>query len=62
LAYPGSTNAELMAAALCITGGNFLLVTRLLTQVAHIQEINGLASVTPEIVVTARESLVIGTQ
>jgi len=37
-------------------------VIRLLTQAARIQEINGLASITPEIVATARESLVIGTQ
>jgi hypothetical protein len=43
-------------------GRNFRLVIRLLTQAARIQEINGFGSITPEIVATARESLVIGTQ
>ena len=41
-----------------IVGGNL----RLLTQAARIQEINGLASITPEIIAMAQESPVIGTQ
>jgi hypothetical protein len=56
------TDPESIAAVLRIAGGNFRLVIRLLTQAARIQQINGFASITPEIVATARESLVIGIQ
>ena len=50
-----------MAAILRITGGNFRLLDRLLTQMGRILEINGLQTVTPAAVEAARESLVIGT-
>ena len=43
-----------------ITGGNFRLVDRLLTQIQRILTINQLATVTPEVVEAARESLLIG--
>ena len=44
-----------------VAGGNFRLLHRLPTQIARVLEINGLRKVTPDVVETARESLVIGT-
>jgi hypothetical protein len=43
-----------------ITGGNFRLVDRLLTQVRRIQTLNQLNALTPEVVDAARETLLIG--
>ena len=43
-----------------ITGGNFRLLARLLTQIARILEVNEADEVTVGVVEAARESLVIG--
>jgi DNA transposition AAA+ family ATPase len=51
---------ETVAAIIRITGGNFRLLNRLLTQMERILEINALQEVTKALVEAAPESLVIG--
>jgi hypothetical protein len=43
-----------------ITGGNFRLVDRLVTQIERIKALNKLTELTPEVVDAAHESLLIG--
>lgn len=54
-------DAEGVAALIRVTGGNFRLLDRLLTQLGRILDLNGLGVVTREVVEAAREVLVIGT-
>jgi hypothetical protein len=60
--YPAcSLRGKGVAAIIRVTGGNFRLRDRLLTQVGRILELNGLKVVTREVVEAAREVLVVGT-
>src|SRR5260370_3101341 len=51
-------DAETVAAIIRITGGNFRLLNRLLTQMARILEINALREVSKAVVEAARANLV----
>ena len=57
----GLADEESIAMILRVTGGNFRLLHRLLTQIGRVLELNKLTSVTTSVVEAARESLVIGT-
>jgi DNA transposition AAA+ family ATPase len=61
LPHEGLNDADVLAAIIRITGGNFRLLHRLLTQIARLVEINALSRVTRDVIEAARESLVIGT-
>ena len=60
LPQEGLNDADVLAAIIRITGGNFRLLHRLLTQIARLVEINALSRVTRAVIEAARESLVIG--
>jgi DNA transposition AAA+ family ATPase len=56
------TDAQAIAAVSRITRGNFRLLHRLFTQVDRIMKINGLRTITLEVIEAARATLVIGAE
>jgi hypothetical protein len=58
--YSPPKGLEAFASVFRITGGNFRLFERLLTQIERITVINGLSQVNKVVVEAARENLVIG--
>ena len=54
------TDSEAMAAIVRITGGNFRLLQRLFAQIGRLLTLNGLHTLTKEVVEAARECLIIG--
>ena len=56
---PEPMNAEVLAATICKTGGNFRLLDRLLAQIERVLKLNEPQIVSLEIVDAARESLAI---
>ena len=56
----GIAHATAIATIVRITAGNFRLVDRLTTQIERLQRLNGLPTLTPELVDAAREALLIG--
>jgi DNA transposition AAA+ family ATPase len=56
----GLSDEEALDAVLRITGGNFRLLHRLLTQIARVLQINELEKISIPVVEAARENLVIG--
>jgi len=57
---PGPPSPDVVSAVVRITGGNFRLITRLLTQMERVARINQILQLTPDVVETARMNLVIG--
>jgi DNA transposition AAA+ family ATPase len=53
-------DAESVVTIVRITGGNFRLIERLMSQVARIMKINHLDAITPDAIEAAREVLVVG--
>jgi hypothetical protein len=58
--FTEAPSSEVVSAVIRITGGNFRLITRLLTQMERVARINQVSYLTPAVVETARMNLVIG--
>jgi DNA transposition AAA+ family ATPase len=54
-----NSSREVVAKLIRMTGGNFRLLTRILTQIERVLDVNQLHTVSTEVVETARDSLVI---
>jgi len=53
-------SVEVTAAIIRMTGRNLRLLNRLLAQIERVLDVNGLTEITAEVVMAARESLIIG--
>ncbi len=54
------SDKEAVATVIRMTSGNFRLVNRLFSQIQRIMKVNGLSSITKELVEAARKCLVVG--
>ena len=54
-------DVEALMSIVRITGGNFRLIERLMSQIGRVLDINTLDAITPDVVQAARETLVVGT-
>jgi hypothetical protein len=57
----GPLSPEVVASLIRMAGGNFRLLTRLLTRIERVLSVNNLHNVSVEVVEAARDRLVIGT-
>jgi hypothetical protein len=57
---PECTDSEAIAAIVRLTGGHFRFVQRLFAQIGRLLTLNGLPTVTKDVVEAARECLIIG--
>ena len=55
-------DSEVLGTIVRVTGGNFRLIERLMTQVGRLMDINGFDDISPDLITAARQTLVIGTQ
>jgi DNA transposition AAA+ family ATPase len=55
-------DSEVVGTIIRITGGNFRLIERLMTQVGRLMDINSFDDISPDLITAARQTLVIGTQ
>jgi len=55
-------DGDVVGAIVRITGGNFRLIERLMTQIGRLRDINDLDNITVDLVNAARQTLVIGIQ
>src|SRR6478609_7111249 len=55
-----ANDVETVSAIIRITGGNFRLIERLMSQVARVMEINQLDTLDPDVIHAARQMLVVG--
>ena len=55
-------DTEVVGTIVRITGGNFRLIERLMTQVGRLMDINGFDDISPDLITAARQTLVIGAQ
>ena len=53
-------DVEALMSIVRITGGNFRLIERLMSQIGRVLDINSLDAITPDVVQAARETLVVG--
>jgi len=57
-----NSDSEVVGTIVRVTGGNFRVIERLMTQGCRLTGINGFDDISPDLTTAARQTLVIGTQ